>query len=394
MGRPYTRRVGRPAPERRGGLTVRTEEYTARIDLPAAFEAQVRSALVDLVVDDPGPEAAVPVVRVTTERGEPVVSVDGVRWAPGPDQSLCDQLIYVLMRASLDDAPQRLHLHGGYVARHGHGILVGGFPRTGKSTLVVRLVESGFDYFTDERVGLGADLDLVPLHKPVSVTQGSFLRLARVDPRVTGRGSATDRLWHVPATAIRPGSLGTIARPTDVVFLERAAVAGAEVTEIAPAQMARLLLSDALDARRAGAEGLERAARFCASVRCWRLVCDDIEAAVAPIERLATLGPRAGARQVEPLAPAAIPGATPTALTRAPGVTGVVIDGLVLLRTDAGEIVELPETLGVWFRLFDGTLAFDALVAEVAEANDLPLDVVAPIAREAKATLRARGLVR
>jgi hypothetical protein len=381
---------------------VGTEGYTATIDLPSAVALPVRSALRDLVVADRGPQPA-HTIRVTTEGGGHVVTADGLRWNPGDDQSLCDQLIYVLMRASLDAAPGRLHLHGGYVALDGHGVLVGGYPTSGKSTLVTLLVASGFDYFTDERIALDRDLGLFALEKPISLTAGSFARFSHLAPAVTGSGVASSRLWHVPASAVRTEAVGEHATATAIVFLHREDGATFEMSAVHPVEMARLLLSDSPDAVRFGADAVDVAVGFCASVHCRRIVCRDVAEAVEPIRALAALDPPPSRPEIRAIA---APASAPDEVSRqeevgsgsrvelASGVSGVLVDGRALLRTASGEIVELPEAISAWLELLDGDQTVGELVTEIASENEMSEAAVMQIARSALEQLRDRSLVR
>lgn len=381
-------------------VPIRTSTFAARIDVPAPLEPEVRSTFRDLLTDVVDPSAHV--VAVSVAGGEVAITVDGLRWAPGPDQSVADQLMYVLMRASLDAEPGLLHLHGAYLSHRDGGVLLGGFPMSGKSTLTVRLVEAGFAYGTDERVAVDRDLRVRELMKPVSVVAGSFERLAHLDPALTGAGSASARIWHLPASAIRAGAVEEMAPVTVIAFLERRDTGSPEVTTIHPAEMARLLLSDSPDAVRFGSDAVTLTARLCASARCARIVHSDVDDVVSPMLGLV--------EAQDPVAPPAVIRLGTGSSTDAPhrsdvageavlhlseGVTSVLVgDRALLHRASSGEIVELDEVSTVWLQLLDGDQTLAQITAEVADANDVSPAAAMDIARDILRPLLDRDLLR
>ena len=91
----------------------------------------LRSFLADQIRAEAAPVGAL----VTIDDGERI-RVDGRLWDPGEGQSVFDQLVYVLMHASLEADTGRLHLHAGLVEHAGRGLLVGGLAGSGKSTMI------------------------------------------------------------------------------------------------------------------------------------------------------------------------------------------------------------------------------------------------------------------
>jgi serine kinase of HPr protein (carbohydrate metabolism regulator) len=75
-------------------------------------------------------------------------------------------VVSLLLRISMEHEAERLHLHVGHVAWQGRGVLVAGTDGSGKSTLVAKLPQAGFDYFTEEMVGVDRALALSPFPKP------------------------------------------------------------------------------------------------------------------------------------------------------------------------------------------------------------------------------------
>ena len=377
--------------------------YLATVEVYADIAAETRSLLRDVIRPEASPRGASIVIRPDGHRHR--ITVDRAKWEPPPGQSTLDQLVYVLLRASLDAEPQCLHLHAGYVATQGRGVLLAGFPGSGKSTLVAQLVDAGFDYLTDERVGLDRARRLWPLPKPISLVPTSFPVLPHLDPAHTGAGSASGALWHVPASAIRANSVAHDATAAAIVFVQFQANAPLLRTDLHPVEAARLLLEDSPDARRFGAEGVHLAAGLCATHRCVRLVYGNAAHAIASLRQLALADPGAARRIV---ALPALP--TPTARTsgsnapdnlderplrRADGITGALVSGRCLLHAaTTGHVIELDETASSWLQLLDGVTPLADIIAEVADANELSTADIAPIARGVVQQLIAQGVVR
>ncbi len=379
-------------------VPIRAGRYLATISAPPDVAEQVRSALCDLIRRDRSPHGASIVIRPSTTGHR--LTVDGVGWEPPTEQSALDQLIYVLLRATLDAEPELLHLHAGYVAIHGNGVLIAGFPGSGKSTLVATLVEHGFDYLTDERVGVDRALRLWPLPKPISLVRSSFDLVPRLDPQRPG-ATPSDQLWHVAASLVRPGSVVPAATLTAIVFLQYQPNAPLLLTELHPAEAARLALADSPDAGRFGADGVALAAALCAAQRCVRLVFGDGADAVQAIRTIAA-GParRVGAAvtvlptTAEPSRDRASSLTDSSVLGLAHGVSGVCVEGRCLLHHRVtGQVIELAEGTSSWLQLLDGRTALADIVDEVAEANDLPAAEVSPTAMTMMQELLKLGVV-
>jgi len=354
-------------------VPVRLDRYLATIDVPEALSSSTRSLFADHVRTD---TEVVGALIVVDDGGR--ITVDGRQWDGGQDQTVFDQLIYVLLQASLDADPDRLHLHAGLVSRSGRGLLIGGHAGCGKSTLVAQLIRAGFDYHTDERVAVDDALLLGPLPKPLSVVAGSFPVLADFDPTATGHGVTSPRLWHVPASVIRPGAV-RMSPPelAGIVLVEYRNGAALESAEMHPITVARVLLADSIDVDRYGSRGPLLVTRLCASVPC-RSVIHGGGADVAGFLSgfVSGLDPFVGT-EVMPIL--ANPDSRPALGTPAPvnlrsvlgpasGIAGAAAADWALIRTESGTLVELDEGQTAWFQLLDGQTALSVLVREVAES--------------------------
>jgi hypothetical protein len=309
------------------------------------------------------------------------VRVDGRLWDPEPEQSLCDQLMYALMRACLDAEPEWLHLHAGCVSLGDRSLMLAGAAGSGKSTLIAELVRDGFDYFGDERVGVDDELRLTSLAKPISVVSGSFVQLGSVGSTVSGVGDPSARVWHVPASALRPASMptkpGAPPRLGAIVFVQFRNGAQAQVDDLHPVTAARLLLSDALDADRFGDAAVMLVARLCASVPCRSMVHGGGPDAIAALRR--EFAPRPFSRsEVAPIVagtrPAGVRPAQPSrtsVLGVASHAVGACVGERSLVRTASGDLVELDEVLTAWLLLLDGRTPLGTIIDEIANDQDL-----------------------
>jgi hypothetical protein len=381
------------------------------VSAPVGLAEPARSTFRDLV-RDPAGEPGLSVRIQGGGRRRPRVSAPGFRAEPSDTDTAVDQLVELLLRVALTREAGRLHLHAGHVTRDGRGVLVAGADGVGKSTLVAQLVLEGFDYFTDEMVAVDRALAVSSFPKPLSLTAGVFRDLAALDPRTTGAGAASPAIWHVPATAVRPGCLATGGTPVALAFVRHRAGARLQVDDLRPTAAARWLLADSPDAAGMGADGMRIAAALCATLRCAEVTFGDGAEAIGAIRQLVDAGPTApspvswtpaaepdGPLRAQDRAPATPPTPiTPSAvLARAPQVSVATVGDRALAWNPAGpggpEVIELDEPTTVWLQLLDGEAELGAIAREVAAANGLPAaDLVETVCALA-ADLAASGLV-
>ena len=369
-------------PQASVAIPVRLGDFEATIEAPPDLAEEIRAALVDVLLDHPADDAVRVEVSVQDE-GVRVTS-DGRTWRPGFFKSPVDQLMHVLLRSTLDRETDRLHLHAGLVSIDGAGVLIAGYPGSGKSTFVTALVEAGYNYHTDESVGVDRGGRLTPFPKPISLLNGSHSAFARFDPRQTGLGAATDSVWYLPASAIRKSPAPRAPAPSLLVILRYEQNSPLEVEDLHPAHATRLLLSDSADSERIGADGLHIAAQLCARVRCVTMRYGELQPAVATIGTLVRdQGKRSS--DVAPLrfnaAVSRDTGDLRGFVEPVRGLSGCVVDGRCLLRQPGdGSIVELDEASSAWFQLFDGFTSTVDIIHDVAFAEQLSVAEVEPLA--------------
>jgi hypothetical protein len=349
----------------------------ATISTPASLAPELRSTFRDLLRSADDADAVT--VSVRRSPGGHRVSAPRYRAPRRSDETAVDHVVSLLLRIALEQEAGRLHLHAGYVAWRGRGVLIAGTDRSGKSTLVANLVLRGFDYFTEELVGFDRAMKSSSFPKPLSLTAGSFGVLSDLDPARTGVGSASAQVWHVPATALRPGCLGTQAQTVALVFVRYDASARVEVKDLHPAEAARRLLADSPDPPATRADGMRRAAELCAGLRCVELTYGDDERAVLAVRTLAHANATTPATvRTLPVTPSTVGIRSVSAVDRdsvlslAPQVTVVVVGDRALAWYPAlAEAIELDETASAWLQLFDGKASLGELIDEVAAGNGM-----------------------
>lgn len=90
---------------------------------------------------------------------------------PDPDPwSLLDDMRYTMVQDATERARGIVVLHAGVVARAGEAIVLAGASRSGKTTLTLALVDSGWDYLSDDLAPIEIDTGSIqPFQKPLSV---------------------------------------------------------------------------------------------------------------------------------------------------------------------------------------------------------------------------------
>lgn len=199
-----------------------------------------------------------------------------------------DLVLWDVYDRAFRDSSRRLVLHAALAARRGRGILMPGRPDAGKTTLVAGLVRAGHMYLSDEAAvfdpGTGR-FHAFPRALGMEVpTLDLFPGLER---RLAPELRSSDRKTrHVPATAIRPRSVGRSCRLSLVVVPEYRPGAATTLTPIGRAETLVLLSGSAFDAERFANRGLRPMARELGRADCYRLRTGDLREAVEVVTAL------------------------------------------------------------------------------------------------------------
>jgi hypothetical protein len=378
--------------------------YITSLSVPPELLHLVRSTLHDLLVD--GDQTAPYSASVEIEpEGTYRILADGRTYRSELEAiRVPDGLVRMLLLAELDAHPERLHLHAGAVADGKRGVVIAGFSGYGKSTLTTALVQSGFDYLTDERVAIDSDSLMVSgFPKPVSLVSGSFTVFPEFNPAVHGHGQATDTEWQIPASTIGSGAMLTEMLAKVVVFVNYQAGSDIGVVPVHPVTAVARLLHDSPDIARFGAAALRVCAAFCTSTLCVELTYSR-PTDVAPVVRalLDEADVELPSHDVAVFEADGTPSsdsdmhkvAGPDRLVRTSAHTILVIDGRSLVHAeDDQELVELDESATAWLMLVDGVNTVDDLIDAVREETGINRRDLEPSVKRLLSELASRGLV-
>jgi hypothetical protein len=165
-----------------------------------------------------------------------------------------------------------LLLHAGAVAAGHRVVAFAAPPDAGKSTLVVRLLEEGFSYVTDEALAVSTrDSGVRPFPKAIALDFGSWALFPHLQPEVP------DELLHdVPVKwHVDPRTVGQIAVGGElgaVVLPRYARDEPTQLTSVPPAELAVALLSNMFDATARPADAAHAAATIAERTPGYRLV--------------------------------------------------------------------------------------------------------------------------
>jgi hypothetical protein len=176
-------------------------------------------------------------------------------------------------------------LHAGAVRAPDGGVVVlPGEPEAGKSTLTASLVQAGWDYVTDEAVGIRpASLTVVSYPKPLALgpASRSALGLGPQDGEVVAPSALRS------GSAVPPGDVGPVTALVLVRFVSGAPV---EVERLRPVDALRAMQGTVLNLHLVGATGLDTVLDLLGRVPCHRLVHGGGARAVAAVTRIVSAG--------------------------------------------------------------------------------------------------------
>lgn len=167
-------------------------------------------------------------------------------------------------------------------SRRGNGALLAAPMESGKTTTVTGLLLAGWEYLSDEAVGVDPGGVMWAYPKPLTIDRGSWPLFPALRPQGAYVSSPS---WLVPATTI--GSAVAPSAPLRLVIFPAYRAGFATALEMLPASEAALLLSHStFSFDENGARDLRCVARLARSVPAYRLAIGDLASAVRLIEEL------------------------------------------------------------------------------------------------------------
>jgi hypothetical protein len=387
------------------GWTIKAGSYVAEFVVDDDVAARLRSMLSDL--DASGAIGHVGRIEVLKDgRAGYIIRSDGRVWDDAvAEPDVPDEVVHMLLRASLDEERLLVHIHAGAVVLGPQTAVVAGWSGSGKSTAITTLIGSGFSYVSDERLTVSLDgRSIIGFPKPISLIAGSFGALEHLDPDNTGFGARNSAAWQIPAS-----SIGTIApqgwhSPTILVFVSYRPGAELRVDSVPLREAAARLLIDSPDVVVRGRDGASSIVALASSIPCIDIEYSDSEDLVAVMRELLDHPP--DSREGQPIALAGracedrpVPG-SPEAMD----VTGpyAVAEGCTVWIFEAGAIAyvhgqgtvaELDSTSAVWLQLIDEGDSLQDLIVEVAAATGTDAAMVRSTAQQTLHGLWSAGIV-
>jgi len=181
--------------------------------------------------------------------------------------------------------PDLFFVHAAAVAIGGGVAVLAAPSGTGKSTLIVALLERGFTYLSDELAPIDIDRRLVHSYTHAVNLKSTPPHPLRLPPGTVAIGS---RL-HVP-TSVLPGAVVS-QEPLPLVafiFPKRSSEPPARCRRIGTSAGAAHLLANALNALAHHNDGVDVAVNLACSVPCFQIDIRDLSSACADIEAVMT----------------------------------------------------------------------------------------------------------
>jgi hypothetical protein len=177
-----------------------------------------------------------------------------------------------------------LLVHAGAVSSpSGDGLVLTGSSGAGKTTLVAALVRAGFGYLSDETAPFDpVSRRLFPFPRLLALKAGSV----DLFPEVGGQAVALGDQWFVPATALRPGSVGEPCVARWLISIRYEIGQPTVLAETTRADAVMDLCRNAMNLHHYGGRALPLLADVARAAHCYRLVWSDLSEAVAMVTGL------------------------------------------------------------------------------------------------------------
>jgi len=226
------------------------------LDVPPLLDGPLTDALTDLGRSD----APVRTLTLEPDRAGHFTLLDGTeRVLESVPVDVAVATVVWRLNAIAAASPDHLVVHAGCVADDRGGIILPGRSGSGKSWLTAAFVEHGFDYLSDE-------------HALVELSSGRLVPLAKpLDLGVRGL---------VPASRLRPGSVGDPGPPAAIVFPRRDGASPTIVSSLDPATSLLALCGQCPSLEAMGATGFRWLAGLASACPAWQITYSEAVEAV------------------------------------------------------------------------------------------------------------------
>lgn len=371
-----------------------------------SYDGEETRLIADLLADLEGPIEGEPDtifgIEVADENSL-TFSEDGEARGQHTPGRLLDQLIGRLNRGVVDHSPARLNLHAGCATKAGRTIVLPADRGSGKTTLTSALLWNGWDYLTDEVLGVKPDgVSVIGYPKPLTYKPGTLELFGGLENDRLIAAQEQELRFYVPAGALGAGH-GTSATATTIAFPTYTPDAPCEISRLSPAQATSRLVTNSFDFDRRGAEeALLSLARMASACVCVDIAFDDLDDAVAALEELAQEAapppPHLEVLGRHSEAPSSLD--PPDGFTGdskpwwEEGVHGVLLgDESVIHHPESKQVAVIDAMSTLMWQAFDGKSTVDELAEDLAEIYEASTDQIAADIVALCESLASHGLV-
>lgn len=212
------------------------------------------------------------------------VDADSIDRTLGLSHALALVFWHVNQEAVRRSTQRYVLVHAAAAERDGVAVVLPAPMESGKTTTVAGLLLTGYRYYTDEAVALRRDDGWIePFPKPLSIDEGSWETLRRLEPR---EAQQVLHQWLVPVTRIPGSGVAAPLPPRLIVAPSYRAGSKTELTAVSRTTMLAELMASTFHVAPSAGRQLEVLRRAVAGSDCFHLKVGSLDAAVRLIDAL------------------------------------------------------------------------------------------------------------
>jgi hypothetical protein len=208
------------------------------------------------------------------EDGYVVMRDDSVCYRAGTAGELCTYLVGEIIYHLIENNSRELLIHAACLRRGELGILLPGASGSGKSTISAWLLSRGFQYLTDELVGINTEtFEIDAFTRPLNIKHGGMHAIQSTFGSDFGAGETLEgNISHlVPHRLFSPVFEGSTTRVQVVVFPHYSSSADFSLERLSTAKTALLLMQTFVNARNHAEHGFHQMTSFARTVQGFTL---------------------------------------------------------------------------------------------------------------------------